>query len=372
MAAEDSKFNSNILISPLDWGLGHATRCITIIKALQQKGCRVIVATSGFHQVLLQQEFPELLFLPLQGYGIKYTKKNMMLGLLFQLPKFFNRIKNENSWVQKVVTEYSIDAIVSDNRYGLYAKNVHSIFITHQLQPKLPKVFAWMENFVRNRLYNSINKFDQCWVPDVENEQYALAGSLSHPLRLPKIPVRYIGWLSRFKYLGIQQKKYRVIICLSGPEPQRTLLEAIVLPQLKDIVGDVLLIRGLPGAATLPQMPANALVANHLGTKDLEEAFLKSEYVVSRSGYSTLMDMKVLGCKCIYVPTPGQTEQEYLGKILAKQKIALVKTQADFNLVSALQEADAFEFAENEKYKNNAMEPVISDWLQKIANKKMR
>ncbi len=366
---QKEKINTTILIAPLDWGLGHATRCIPIIRYLLQKQCRVVIATSGLHKKLLQQEFEHLEFIHLEGYGIKYAKKNVLLRLAIQLPHFIKTVKREKIWLQKVVDEYKIDAVISDNRYGLNSSKVSCVFITHQLQVKAPQLFYWVESIVRNRLYSLINNFSECWVPDAAIEKDSLAGTLSHPKVYPAISVKYIGWLTRFEAGATAEKKYTATISLSGPEPQRSLLEAIIVPQLKQLSGNFLLIRGIPGETALPSLPKNITAVNHLPAADMQMAFLQSNYIISRSGYSTLMDMKVLRCKCIFIPTPGQTEQEYLGKSLAAKKMAIVKQQSNFNLAAALQEAATFPFNPQGIYKNELLEKVIDNWLAALESR---
>ena len=363
MSTHTEKNKITILIAPLDWGLGHATRCIPIIRYLLQKQCRVIIAASGYHQILLQQEFPEIQIIHLFGYGIRYGKKNVLLQLMLQLPHFFTNVKKENDWLKKVITNYKIDAVISDNRYGLYSNEVPCVFITHQLQSKAPPFFKWVEGLTRKRLYRFINSFTECWVPDAENKDESLAGVLSHPKVLPLAPLKYIGWLTRFNASVTTEKKYLATISLSGPEPQRSLLEAIILPQLKNIGGDILLIRGMPGETSLPLLPPNITAVNHLPAADMQMAFLQSDYIISRSGYSTLMDMQVLPCKCIFIPTPGQTEQEYLGERLEAKGMAIVKQQRNFNLADALNKAKEFPFEAKGNYKNILLEQVIENWL---------
>jgi len=369
MTGNSEKINTTILIAPLDWGLGHATRCIPLIRCLIQKQCTVIVAASGYHQKLLEQEFPGIPFIYLEGYGIKYGKSHVLLRLMMQLPHFFRNIKKENKWLEKVIDEHSIDAVISDNRYGLYSNQVPSVFITHQLQVKSPALFRWVEGLTRKRLYRYINRFAECWVPDAPVKSESLAGSLSHPIALPAIPLKYIGWLSRFGEATVAEKKYRATISLSGPEPQRTLLEEILLPQLQNLNEPFLLIRGMPGATSVPEMPSGITVVNHLPAADMQQAFLQSEYIISRSGYSTLMDMQVLQCKCIYIPTPGQTEQEYLGECLEQKAMAILKQQAGFNLAESLKEAERFSFKTGAAYKNRLLEKVVDEWLEGLCKR---
>ena len=369
MPVTAKKINRTILISPLDWGLGHATRCIPVIELLIHKRCRVIIACNFTQEILLRAEFPDLEYLRLEGYNITYRKKNIMLGLMLQLPRFFHSIKRENKWLSEIINQYQPDAIISDNRYGFYHGKVPCILITHQLQLQMPPGFDRFQSFFSKTLYRYVNRFTECWVPDMESATDSLAGALSHPRILPEIPVTYIGWLSRFKKTTAIPKKYWLTICLSGPEPQRSLLEKILLPQLALVDFQVLLIRGLPGETAMLPVPKHVEAVNHLPARQMALAFQQTEFVISRSGYSTLMDMQVLGCKCIFIPTPGQTEQEYLAKQLIRKKMAVVRSQGNFNLLSALREASDFDYQSSGFRNNDLLEKVITGWLARLENR---
>ncbi len=360
------KINNTVLIAPLDWGLGHATRCIPIITILLQKNCRVLIATNGPHKILLQEVFPTLEFLHLNGYGIKYANKNLLFHLAKQLPGFLKTIKTENDWLDKAIDEYEIDLVISDNRYGLCSKKIPCIFITHQLQLQIPFFMQWVKKILQKKIYRFINQFSLCWVPDVADKTENLSGELGHPFKMPLIPVTYIGLLSRFKKNNLQEKKYTLMVCLSGPEPQRSLFESIILSQLKNINGQVLLIRGKPGSKEILQAENNVTIFNHLPTMQMQQAFEQSNFIVSRCGYSTLMDMQVLGCKCIYVPTPGQTEQEYLGKRLQDVGKAVVCKQDALNLKEAIETAASFNYKTHFFQQTNTLENEIARILKMI------
>lgn len=360
------KTNITALIAPLDWGLGHVTRCIPIINVLLQKKCTVLIAATGAHKILLQLVFPQLKILDLSGYNIKYAKKNVLLKLAMQLPKVCKIIKNEHIWLGKMIDEHKIDLVITDNRYGLWSKKIPCAFITHQLQLDIPSSFYWAERTIQKILYRWIEKFSICWVPDITQEMGSLSGKLGHPEKMPNIIVSYIGPLSRFAQKDLKEKKYKVMVCLSGPEPQRSLLESIILPQLKKIIGQVLLVRGKPDSAAFFPTENNITIKNHLSTNEMQQAFEQSEYVVSRCGYSTLMDMQVLQCKCIYIPTPNQTEQEYLGKRLTEAKMAIVCKQQDFDLKNALEQAANFNFQTVSLPQNDALEIAVEQLLKMV------
>jgi len=222
----------------------------------------------------------------------------------------------------------------------LHHPTVKSIFITHQLTIKAP--FRVAEKWLQHIQYRLIRSFNTCWVPDIPGLNNA-AGILSHPAILPPVPVAYIGWLSRF-----EPKKlpviYRYCIVLSGPEPQRTQLENKLLTQLTGITDSVLFIRGLPGAANLPATPPNIICKNHLPQEALEMALLQSEWIISRTGYTTVMEILCLQKKAILIPTPGQTEQEYLAERLGLQNWAYSVLQERFEWEKATREAADFEY----------------------------
>lgn len=307
-----------ILIAPLDWGLGHATRCIPLIRLLQQAGCEVIVASSGDQLTLLKGEFPNLKTIFLTGYNIRYTKHKRWLAfkILKQIPKILLSIREENKWLEKTIKELDIDFVISDNRFGLYTKQVPCIFITHQLSIEAP--YNWIKYLLQQVNYKYIKRFTECWVPDFEGS-FNIAGNLSHPNKLPAVPVKYIGALSRFELKKINEQKFDYLVILSGPEPQRTLLEKKILSIAPQLNNSLLIIRGKPASTEEIIVPVNCTILNHLPTMQLQQAIAESGFIISRSGYTTVMEVLAMQKKSILIPTPGQTEQEYLAKRLFSQ-----------------------------------------------------
>ena len=318
-----------ILISPLDWGLGHATRCVPLLKRLQECGHSIIIASSNHAKALLQKEFPDFYFTELPGYNITYSKHKRLLPvkILLQLPKIFFLVKKEKKILENLVEKHNIDLVISDNRFGLYTNKVPCVFITHQLHIKASS--SWMEKIIRRLNYHFINKFTECWIPDLETAPN-LSGELSHPEKMPSVPVIYIGPLSRFTETGTGKIKYAAAIILSGPEPQRSLLEEKLLHVLAKRTDEkFLLIRGLPGHTEILSATDNISVYNHLSTAEMQDAVEECEYIISRSGYTTIMEMLSLKKKTILIPTPGQTEQEYLASCLMQQQWAFCCSQDD-------------------------------------------
>ncbi|HEX4849315.1 MAG TPA: glycosyl transferase family 28, partial [Puia sp.] len=273
-----------ILVAPLDWGLGHATRCIPIVKQLLARNCHVILAADGPQKALLQQEFPGIDFIQLPSYGISYSGKDFLnsIKIAAQVPKILSRIRQENQYLNGALVRDKWDAVISDNRFGLYSTGLHSVFITHQLHIENP--FAdWVSKFLSDWNYQFIERFNECWVPDLKEEP-GIAGALSHPSQLPHIPIRYIGPLSRFEVLNQKTEQFDLLIILSGPEPQRSRFEKILLDQLGSYRGNVVLVRGLPEEKEIPTAGPNLSIYNHADAGELNQMIQSSRFVLARSG----------------------------------------------------------------------------------------
>jgi len=365
-----------ILVAPLDWGLGHATRCIPIIRELLARSCDVWLAGEAVQKELLKTEFPNLTFLDLPGYRIRYakTKKGLLWKMIRQGPRLRRAIQQENLWLKKAVKQYSFDAIISDNRYGLYHSKIPCVFITHQLCIKT-SMGKWTEKILQKRNYRYINRFSECWVPDLPAGQAGfegennLAGDLSHPDKKPAVSIKYIGLLSRFSHypLGDGSKKGHLLVILSGPEPQRSILEERIINEISHYNGTAVIVRGLPGYSSLIPSTNMIFFYNHLASKELNDEMQKAEYIISRSGYSTVMDIVTLQKKSILIPTPGQTEQEYLGEYLMKTGIAPCVQQENFSLVAALEAAANYSYSIPVMHDNN-LQTVIADLLHQAGS----
>ena len=341
MNPEDPAPAIKILVAPLDWGLGHATRCIPIIRHLNSLGCQVILAGDGRIKPLLTTEFPLLEFVDLPGYRIRYSggKWKMPFKIVQQIPSILQSIKVEHEWLKKAAQEYGIEGIISDNRYGLHHNFLPTVFMTHQLRIQTP-IGSFFTEILQELNYSYVNKFSFCWVPDNAGMDN-LAGKLSHPQQLPEAPVRFIGPLSRMK--GNSLTGENVLIILSGPEPQRTELENLFVNECRETKIKITMVRGLPGEGIEKnQFPPDMEVYNHLQARELEEKMSKAAIVISRCGYSTVMDLAVMNKKSILIPTPGQTEQEYLASHLMENNYALCISQEKFRLKQAIYLADNF------------------------------
>lgn len=325
-----------VLVAVLDWGLGHAARSVAVIRELERQGCEVFLAGSGESLALLRKEFPALPVFVLPAYDPQYPRQgaSMVLSMALQLPRFIRVITAEHHALEEIVGQQQIDLVISDNRYGCHSAKAHSVFITHQSNVLMPKRFGFLSRIVRTLNKRLMSRYDECWIPDHPPDM-SLAGELASFGNLDqKVLVRYIGWLSRFQPREVRAvNAIDILAILSGPEPQRTMLEDILLPQLKASGLNFRLIRGLPSVDT---DTGDERIANFMTASALQCAIESAAVIVARSGYSTVMDMKALGKKVIFIPTPGQTEQAYLAERLMRAGVAYCVAQSDFNLKDAL------------------------------------
>ena len=335
--------DSNILVAPLNWGLGHATRCVPIINALEANGYTPILASDGEALALLQKEFPHLESLELPSYEIEYAKDgaDFKWKMLKNMPKMMDAIRNEKKIVKKWVKEFNIIGIISDNRLGVFSKKVPSVFITHQLN-----VLTGNTTWITSKLHQHIiKKYDECWVPDYD-EAPNLTGKLGH-LKTPMKHIRYIGPLSRFEKQELPLR-YDLMIVLSGPEPQRSILETQLRELLFDYSGKAVFVCGKVGLQQSKIEIENVTYYNFMTTTQLEKTFNESKTVLCRSGYTTVMDLVKLGKKAFFIPTPGQYEQEYLAKRLQKNGYFPFAEQDDFRLED-LEKIDSYKSWEREQ-----------------------
>ena len=325
---------SRVLVAPLNWGLGHATRCVPIIKELIEQGHEVVIAADGYPLRFLRREFPHLEWVEFEGLKVRYADGQSQVGaMLRQLPSFVRGIWREHKELKRIVEAYDIDVVVSDNRFGLWCRDAYSVYMTHQLMVKMPRGLQWMEWGVWRLHRWFIKHYDECWVPDVEGEDN-LSGDLSHKYPLLK-NTRFIGPLSRFSTTPIRwedvrveaealdlRPRYDVVAVISGPEPHRTNLEKQIIDYRLQITDNglqiidgssFLIIQGLPeDDLRLAEHRGGVDYIPHLPTGLLQWYMQEAKQIVCRSGYSSIMDLHTIGRKAHLIPTPGQTEQEYL------------------------------------------------------------
>ena len=358
-----------ILIAPLDWGLGHTTRCMPIIRWLQQKGHSIIVACNDFQRSFIEKNFSGIEIIHLEGYNIKYATGpfSARTAVLGQLPKIFGAIKQEQKWLRQQLKVIQPDGIISDNRYGIYHPSVPSVIITHQLMIQTG-MGALADRGLQNMHYKFLAPFNEVWVPDVAGEPN-LGGKLSHPAALPQY-TQYLGLLSQFSsYLPIEKTGDYVLILLSGPEPARGLLAEKLWAQATQYPGKVVFVGGSRHSPAPGLVPDHITYHSTLSGEALAMAVSGAAIVICRSGYSTLMDLVWFGKKAITIPTPGQTEQEYLAEHLEKGAIYPTCKQTAFHLEQQLERAKSFPFRPLALQNHfSDFEGVLERWVMGLKN----
>lgn len=321
-----------ILVAPLNWGLGHASRCVPLIQRYLDEGHEVILGGDGESLTLLRKHFPKLRYTYLAPLNLRYSKGNrQVFAILRAIPKLIKWSNKDRLMLKALLQEEPIDRVVSDNRFGLYNRRIECIYITHQLHIMLPKGWRWLEPLAKRMHARIYAHYNEVFVPDYEETDKSLAGELSH-LKGRRNDVRrtisYIGPLSRF---NVRRKDvrgtYDIVAVLSGLEPHRTMLEAEIVARYLGKEGRVLIVQGLMNRPNVRIKRGNITLVPYLNDTELVQALLGAKHIIARSGYSTIMDLDALGLlrqpsgiQIELIPTPGQPEQEYLARFLIQKQ----------------------------------------------------
>ncbi|MEE9406946.1 MAG: glycosyltransferase [Polaribacter sp.] len=312
---------SKIIIAPLNWGLGHASRCVPIINALISEKFIPIIASDGKALDFLKKEFPTLETLELPSYHIKYGK-NIKWNLLKQLPTILKAVKKEKQLLEQFIGKNKdVVGVISDNRFGVRSNRVPSVYITHQTT-----VLSGFTTFITSKIHqNSIKKFNECWIPDTEDSLFS--GKLSEFKKHKN--QKFIGVLSRFKKEELE-KSINILVLLSGPEPNRTFFEKKLMLAFKKDTRNIVFVLGKVEVHQKKWTEKNLTFYNYVLSEELEKLINASEIVVCRSGYSSIMDLAVLNKKVFFIPTKNQPEQEYLASYFKEKKVAPFCILEDF------------------------------------------
>ena len=322
----------------MNWGLGHASRCIPLVRRLIREGNEVILGGDGESLTLLRKHFPKLRYTYLAPLNLRYSAgKSQVWAMLKAMPKLFLWSLKDHAMLQAVLREEPIDYVLSDNRFGLYINRPSTtdhrpstIYLTHQLHIMLPRPWRWLEPLVARLHARIYTRFNKVWVPDYEDADKSLAGELSHPKELKiknyELKIQYIGPLSRFeisKHRNFEiSTSYSVVAVLSGLEPHRTLLEKEIVARYLDTDEQVLIVQGLVNRPNTRFKRRNITLVPSITDAELVPALMNAKHIIARSGYSTIMDLHAIGLlpsknetpnpQIELIPTPGQPEQEYL------------------------------------------------------------
>ena len=337
-----------VLVAPLDWGLGHATRCVPVVREFLNQGAEVELAVVRSNAGLLRGIFPELRQRLVPSYNIVYPKHGYNMGLwLVKNGAHLRTVMNyEHCIAEEMVMRFHYDVLVSDNRFGFYSRKAKSIYMTHQRRIAFPRVLLAFEPLGMLWHASVMKRFDEVWVPDLP-EFPGYAGALSHVKNCP-VPVKYVGALSRFSGKDAEAPAslngsgpYCFVAVVSGVEPARTRFENLLRETLVKIPGRHAITLGKPSLGVKSSNERNLDLFTHLPDDQFASVVRSAQWVISRGGYSTVMDMAVLGARCVFVPTPGQYEQVILGRDLAREGYAATIDESKFStetLVAAVSE----------------------------------
>lgn len=339
-AADTTK--KRLFIAPLDWGLGHASRLVPLISEMKEQGHFILLGTDVKTGAFLKKQFPDIPQIALKGYGIRYASQNKMhWKLLIQIPRLCFAIAGEYFSLKKIVRDNKIEVVISDSRFGLRHKKTQNFILSHQLHILYPPEIQFLGKFINNVNRYLLNAFDVCLIPDFET--HAFSGILSQNTSIRS--QRFIGPLSRFSKADTSAaiKNEELIFVLSGPEPQRSVLEQIIINQLKKMSFSALLISGQPEKSYSQQIAPNIRKVAHLSDSEFAASLKNAQVVFSRSGYSSIMDYAALNLKqIVLIPTPGQTEQEYLARKFSEANNCFASSQKSFSIQKSIEHVKSF------------------------------
>lgn len=321
----------------LDWGLGHATRSVPIIQGFLDAGAEVVIAGAGRAGDLLQKEFPQLEYLDLPAYAPTYSGGDMVLDMAKQAFHFLKVIDEEHKLLQRLIDEHQFDLVISDGRFGMHTAQRPCIMIAHQIALQMPGIMKLAEALVNLKNRSYLDRYTEVWIPDHSTRQN-LSGRLSHIKGLPS-RYKFIGPLSRLPKVDDKTIPGSVLILLSGPEPQRSILQKKIEAQLPLSPYQFTIVEGRTDTSESTNVHDKTYRSiAYLTSSELAVEIAKAEMVVCRSGYSSIMDLAALGKKALLIPTPGQTEQEYLAEHLGQHSNFVVQQQHKLDLKAGLAE----------------------------------
>jgi uncharacterized protein (TIGR00661 family) len=359
-----------ILICPLDWGIGHASRDVIIIKKLLEKQNEVVLGGDGPSLKFLISEFPALEVVRIPSHRFYYSARfPAWVVILFQIPAFLKGILIEYKCLKKIIKPSHIDIVISDCRYGLWNPEITSVIITHQVKIRMPFLFKPFEPLINYINRKALGKFKYHWIPDFRDD-LNLSGLLSHHTKIPANS-EYIGYLSRFMDYKDQVpsfEQFEVLILLSGPEPQRSAFEKIITAQLVKQNRRSVIIGGQPEQIQAEKQPITTFLVRRpfISGDELYSMLVSAKYIICRSGYSTIMDLAAIRRTAYLVPTPGQTEQEYLASYLQKMGLFKFSAQKEFNLENAIEKIDRSGLPDFRFMKNNLLDDAIDDLVSGV------
>ena len=308
-----------ILASPLDWGLGHASRLSCLIARLKGQGHEIVMAGSGASLELLRNDFPELRSVELKSFSPWFFRRlPQWIAISLQVPHFIYCCIREYISLRRLISKEHFDLIISDNRYGLHSQSCRSVIVTHQLTPHIASWCpAFVERLFARCLKRLIDPFDEIWIPDDKPYPDGLSGDLSRTDAYDREKIKYVGILSRLDAEADGwDRGIDYLAIISGPEPMRSHFERHIIDIFESLEGTRVIVRGLPGeGADKTRSDSNGIIYyNHCSNDVLSKVVASATSIICHSGYSTILDLVHMRKRAYLIATVGQAEQEYLAK----------------------------------------------------------
>ena len=294
----------NILFSALNWGYGHVMRSLVLLKKLVKQGNKLYVVGTDEQITLFKTEGLEASYIHQEGYPFQFGGNgNFSLDLFKNLSALKQHFVREQKNVEQLCADFAIDLVIADQSLGVFSRKVPSILITHQLNLPL----SWWEKPAQAFYNKQLKNFQQIWIPD-QAPPNNLAGRLSETNRKN---VTYIGWLSRFTEIPKVDKQFDVGVLVTGPQPYAQQFFEEMCKRFENSPEKVFIIYN----GTNLRTHKNIVIFQHQATAEMAELLCSAKLLITRSGYSTLMDLYALGIRNVELhATPGQAEQLYLKK----------------------------------------------------------
>jgi len=377
-----NKSEKKILVCPLPWGIGHTTRMIPLIRKLIMANHHVVFAGNSWQNELIKNEIKGIECIYFPGFTIRYSSFfPQFVIILLNYPLFVYHTIREHFILKRIIEKHNPDIVISDSRIGLWNKKIISVLVTHIIRVPFPRPFRFLENLTLPLSRAVINRFTYCFIPDFPGE-INLSGRLSHWCRLPE-NARFIGILSRFQSfpeplspsikllptdISRREEDISYIYCtaiMSGPSPQKELLASKIKDILLKTGKNSVILSGNISSESIIQKEDNIQIINHLPEDEFAEIVGRSEIIISRSGYTTVMELFSLGRSAILIPTPGQPEQEYLAEYLSGKRWFIHLNQRNLSTNTMFELPDLtlpkFNASENEKLLNAALEELLKE-----------
>ncbi|NOR87279.1 MAG: hypothetical protein GQ527_06690 [Bacteroidales bacterium] len=357
----------NILVSPLDWGLGHATRIVPLLRYLQKQDHQLIIGVNEATSDFLRDHFPKAIFHFIPSYQISYSKTGSSFSLLKLIPNIIKAKRKESRWVKEYIKDQAVDLIISDSRFGFRHSLIPSVIISHQLNLQYPKAISFLGQIAQKINKKWLSSFDHIWVPD--SKDHYLSGNLSIHKSLN------ISFIQSQSRLYPTQKANPIgtdyILCiLSGPEPQRSNLENIIISQAESLKKQLVIVGGQPQKSVDQYEIKNIIYFNHLQDDRMSNFIQNASVVISRSGYSSIMDYYTIGCRQLFfIPTPGQTEQIYLAQRMKDLGIGDFEIQSKFNLEKVLMRQKTWKGFRSYVASKDVFDDLISSCLEEFSQR---